>query len=146
MPATTIDHPSQITKCMRPTWGPPGSCRPQMGPMLAPWTLLSGLLYKGWVQETWCALCALNKGPRLFVKGLFVNTNLPDTNGNCQHKYSQWTSRIPHVLLRSMVYHRSQFKAKSKYIFVWYLITDLFKKCVICNSQTTFFENIITVD
>ena len=24
------------------TWGPPGSCRPQMGPMLAPWTWLSG--------------------------------------------------------------------------------------------------------
>ena len=28
---------------MGPTWGPPGSRRPQMGPMLAPWTLLSGL-------------------------------------------------------------------------------------------------------
>ena len=27
---------------MRPTWGPPGSCRPQMGLMLAPWTLLWG--------------------------------------------------------------------------------------------------------
>ena len=27
---------------MGPTWGPPGSCRPQMGPMLAPWTLVSG--------------------------------------------------------------------------------------------------------
>ena len=26
---------------MGPTWGPPGSCRPQMGPILAPWTLLS---------------------------------------------------------------------------------------------------------
>ena len=26
---------------MGPTWGPPGSYRPQMGPMLAPWTLLS---------------------------------------------------------------------------------------------------------
>ena len=25
---------------MGPTWGPPGSCRPQMGPMLAPWTWL----------------------------------------------------------------------------------------------------------
>ena len=24
---------SQITKFMGPTWGPPGSCRPQMGPM-----------------------------------------------------------------------------------------------------------------
>ena len=27
---------------MGPTWGPPGSCQPQVGPMLAPWTLLSG--------------------------------------------------------------------------------------------------------
>ena len=34
---------SQIAKFMGPTWGPPGSCRPQMGPMLAPWTLLSGV-------------------------------------------------------------------------------------------------------
>ena len=33
---------SQIAKFMGPSWGPPGSCRPQMGPMLAPWTLLSG--------------------------------------------------------------------------------------------------------
>ena len=36
---------SQIARFMGPTWGPYGSCRPQMGPMLAPWTLLSGLLY-----------------------------------------------------------------------------------------------------
>ena len=28
---------------MWPTWGPPGSCRPQVGPMLAPRTLLSGM-------------------------------------------------------------------------------------------------------
>ena len=33
---------TQIAKYLAPTWGPPGSCRPQMGPMLAPWTLLSG--------------------------------------------------------------------------------------------------------
>ena len=32
---------TQIAKFVGPTWGPPGSCRPQMGPMLAPWTLLS---------------------------------------------------------------------------------------------------------
>ena len=31
---------SQIAKFMEPIWGPPGSCWPQMGPMLAPWTLL----------------------------------------------------------------------------------------------------------
>ena len=34
---------SLIARFMGPTWGPPGSCRPQMGPMLALWTLLSGL-------------------------------------------------------------------------------------------------------
>ena len=34
--------PTQISRFMEPTWNPPGSCRPQMGPMLAPWTLLSG--------------------------------------------------------------------------------------------------------
>ena len=28
---------------MGPTWGPPGSCRPQVGPMLAPLGLLSGI-------------------------------------------------------------------------------------------------------
>ena len=33
---------TQIAKFMGPTWGPPGSCRPQIGPMSAPWTLLSG--------------------------------------------------------------------------------------------------------
>ena len=26
---------TQIAKFLRPIWGPPGSCRPQMGPMLA---------------------------------------------------------------------------------------------------------------
>ena len=35
--------PSQIAKFMGPTWGPPGSCRTQIGPVLAPWTLLSGM-------------------------------------------------------------------------------------------------------
>ena len=34
----------QIAKFMGPTWDPPGSCRPQMGPMLAPcWNLKSGV-------------------------------------------------------------------------------------------------------
>ena len=35
---------SRIARFLGPTWGPPGSCRPQMGPMLAPWTLLSGFV------------------------------------------------------------------------------------------------------
>ena len=31
-----------ITRFMGPTWGPPGAARTQVGPMLAPWILLSG--------------------------------------------------------------------------------------------------------
>ena len=44
--------PSQIAKFMGPTWGPTGSCRPQMSPMLAPWTLLLGM----WINFAWCNL------------------------------------------------------------------------------------------
>ena len=36
-----------IARFMGPTWGPSGADRTQVGPMLAPWTLLSG-----WFQ--WC--------------------------------------------------------------------------------------------
>ena len=35
---------SQIARFVGPTWGPPGADRTQVGPMLAPWILLSGLL------------------------------------------------------------------------------------------------------
>ena len=33
---------TQLAKFTGPIWGPPGSCQPQIGPKLAPWTLLSG--------------------------------------------------------------------------------------------------------
>ena len=39
---------TQIAEFMGPTCGPPGSCRPQMGPMLASWTLLSGKFLRLW--------------------------------------------------------------------------------------------------
>ena len=52
----------QIAKFMGPTWVPPGSCRTQMGPMLAPWTLPSGdtsglftsVLITGKMWATYC--------------------------------------------------------------------------------------------
>ena len=63
--STTGNHIScivttQRAKFMRPTWDPPGPCRPQMGPMLAPWTLLSGHVYScdflKWYKECLCDL------------------------------------------------------------------------------------------
>ena len=46
IPCTGKKVTSQIAKFMGPTWGQHGSCRPQMGPMLAPWILLSGFILK----------------------------------------------------------------------------------------------------
>ena len=43
---------SQIARFMGPTWGPPGSCRPQMDPTLVPWTLLSGMVSDG-LDHNW---------------------------------------------------------------------------------------------
>ena len=37
---------NKIARYMGPTWGPSGADRTQAGPMLAPWTLLSGMLYQ----------------------------------------------------------------------------------------------------
>ena len=42
--------PTQITRFTWPTWGPPGSCRPQLGPMVAPWTLLSGQCHSNFLS------------------------------------------------------------------------------------------------
>ena len=39
-----------IARFMRPTWGPSGADRTQVGPMLAPWTLLSGDVSPGITQ------------------------------------------------------------------------------------------------
>ena len=50
-PVSNFAASTQIARFMGPTWGPPGSCRPQMGPMLAPWTLLSR--YPSCCSERW---------------------------------------------------------------------------------------------
>ena len=65
-------EPTQIAKFMGPTWDPPGSCQPQMGPMLAPWTLISGyilqlrdliwFLIRLWHGNTFHTLPALCEG------------------------------------------------------------------------------------
>ena len=62
---------SQIARFMRPTWSPPGANRAQVGPMLAPWTLLPELIIKNmmtkqkayiplpWASVHWLVQCTL---------------------------------------------------------------------------------------
>ena len=44
--AGRVCSPSQMARFMGPTWGLTGAERTQVGPMLAPWTLLSGCLHQ----------------------------------------------------------------------------------------------------
>ena len=48
-----IGSRAQTAGFMGSTWGPPGVCRPQVGPMLAPWTLLSGNIITYHIGR-WC--------------------------------------------------------------------------------------------
>ena len=50
-----LDSLTQIARFMGLTWGPPGADRTQVGPMLAPWTLLSGKACKttNWESGIW---------------------------------------------------------------------------------------------
>ena len=80
---------TQIAKFMGPTWGPPGSCRPQMGPMLSPWTLLSGVVAAG------CALqCRLSS--------VSYKTNA----SSCHHRESNYVFIISGAETRIFPYNK----------------------------------------
>ena len=49
---------AQVAKFMGPTWGPPGSCRPQICLTLDIWTLLSGRVKS---QSKWSPSCAYGR-------------------------------------------------------------------------------------
>ena len=51
--STLIPKATLIARFMGPTWGPSGADRTQVGPMLAPWTLLSG--YR-WPKASTCCI------------------------------------------------------------------------------------------
>ena len=73
---TTVPYPSMyhfvaatlIARFMGPTWGPSGADRAQVGPILAPWTLLSenvhaSLLQNNALWDIWlmhCGICEMD--------------------------------------------------------------------------------------
>ena len=66
---------SQIARLAWPTWGPPGSFRPQVGPMLAPQTLLSELwayCHQATINEHVSVLLLGRKGEHFRVEGSLI--------------------------------------------------------------------------
>ena len=67
-------HTSLIAMFMGPTWGSPGADRTQVGPMLAQWTLLSGMLtliHQFTEPETEARLCLTTRIRIYFIFKLF---------------------------------------------------------------------------
>ena len=93
----SMENQSLIARFMGPTGGPPGSCRPQVGPMLAPWTLLSGIasgcdLHCHWSYDLWIMLkhstvmvlissYFVEVLVKISPKNLLLNTLRPRQNG-----------------------------------------------------------------
>ena len=59
--SSLIQPLSLIVRFIGPTWGPSWADRTQMGPMLAPWTLLSGVFF----INNFCLIIHANKGVSL---------------------------------------------------------------------------------
>ena len=82
-----------IARIMGPTWGPPGSCWPQMGPMLAPCTLLSGTFSWGTGIYWWIIVSVyiqhvefLTKRSDAILKSILTRKKSPRTN--------QWSEKV----------------------------------------------------
>ena len=90
---------SQIARFMGPTWGPPGSCQPQVGPMIAPRT---------WFVDV--NLCETAKWPfQILVRS---NTNKTNTFASPAEKI-MGNSLLPCITLLHFLY--SEFHASTCY-------------------------------
>ena len=99
----------QIARFMGPTWGPSGSCRPQVGPMLATWTLLSGSvphIYRPWALSSLCD-CVHTCYPAVPSAGTIITIKLGkwliSKFLNCYIcTHSCWPTKLNTVLVHSI--------------------------------------------
>ena len=82
---------------MGPKWGPSGADRTQVGPMLAPWTLLSGSVLLALCGETPCMLCSVRTPQNYQARAL---GNFHDQVLIAARTWSQkFSSEAMHVLM-----------------------------------------------
>ena len=78
-----------IARFMGPTWGPSGADRTQVGPMLAPWTLLSGIVLREVEHKLHLNSQQLTSisYPTWACYGKFVRSILKNSDKNSLHCY-----------------------------------------------------------
>ena len=130
IPLTNDQLCSQIAKFMGPILGPPGSCRPQMSPMLDPRTLLSGLLHSWvyliswtyvpeprpslWVLMLITASNTCVSFTRFFRYSFSKNTHLSSwvhrNYFECNNKHPNWYTRCYREACSTFIWHGSENK------------------------------------
>ena len=81
--------------------GPPGSCRPQVGPMLGPWTLLSGVIISESDPIAYCQDCISRQHNTAAMGTIYVGFLLEMKNGSICIGYSN-ASSYTSILIASM--------------------------------------------
>ena len=94
---------AQKAKFMGPTWGPPGSCRPQMDPMLAPWTLLSG--------------CTCSHNRNLSSSVLLAARSIIHASISCTKQIYNYSAALRYAVNQEMFYLKSFTKILNRNIF-----------------------------
>ena len=94
---------AQKAKFMGPTWGPPGSCRPQMDSMLAPWTLLSG--------------CTCSHNRSLSSSVLLAARSIIHASISCTKRIYSYSAALRYAVNQEMLYLKSFTKILNRKIF-----------------------------
>ena len=99
-----------ITRFMGPKWGPSGADRTQVGPMLAPWTLLSGTIgnMTTWYQRI-TERYALHW--KVVRHSMFPNV-VCNTERQCHRRFHDC---FPHLLVNYLVYFSISYNLNKQY-------------------------------
>ena len=97
---------SKVHGANMPTWGPSGSCRPQMGLMLAPWTLLLGnrcnwvliqlKLYRRDSIHNVSRPLKVYRDP-IHNKALLIQSMVGAEQATSHYMNQRWPSSLPHL-------------------------------------------------
>ena len=129
-----------MARLMGPTWGPPGTCRPQMGPMLDPWTLLSGMVSPGWLLFLWiphffCLWSCWQHGRLgIYISLLIVKMYLKKTN---MYLYFIWFLRTEEVDLTKIISHG---RSGPVLYSAWLNKVLANERCYICNVFSNWLK------
>ena len=122
MEAQWISTTPQIEKFMGPTWGPPGSCRHQMGPMLAPRILLLWTKYNNNSTSYFC--CLIHFAQWTLNQALSLRNWVTICSSISRHQV-KWAQTLP--------------ATEIKLIYLFALTTTLDLARCKCEKETMYF-------